>query len=254
MHVVVAGSDADVTREILPAFADDDVTNVDLRHSTEPSAFATVDRVAPAAVVLVPEWRDDRTRGEEDADLGGCWWWARAAALAEIPVGLVSTAAVFGVAAPESLVAAAGWSEFDRPDPCTSAGRAAHAAEQLLRRTGGEDIVVRTGPLDVGATGLPSLLTRPEGVIGGAEVVVTPLSVAALGIALRRLLVGRRRGTFHVVGDALPLRTCAERLGLPQPKGGDIPAPPALASRMRALVDLGDPAPWPPSPHEVDRP
>lgn len=243
MRVVLAHGDEEVARHLEPAFADDEVTSADLASTREPDAFATVDQRRPAAVVLVPAWEHAGVAPwpSEDhlASVHGCWWWARAAGLAEIPVVLLSTAFVF------PADGRAGWTEFDRPAPSTDAGRAADAAEQVVMRATREAVIVRVGPLDAGRSSLPRLLASPGGVVGGAGAEVTPAAVADVGPVLRSLAVGRRAGAYHVAGGRLALGECAARLGVEPPAAGAAAVPAPLVSAM-GTVDTPTTVPlWP---------
>lgn len=237
MRVLVASGDRDVADGLLPAFADDQIESVDLAGLCEPAAFATVDRYRPAAVVLTPDWA--RAGASEMDEVRGCWWLARAADLAGVPVTLLSTAAVFDGSDRRPR------SEFDAPAPNSAAGRLAHAAEQLLERTTTNLVVVRVGPLDVGALSLARLLGARGGILGGGGAEITPARIADVGPALRALSVGGRFGVWHLAGRRVSVATCAEALELPVPTPGGTPMPVPLVGQMTAMCGASLAIGWP---------
>lgn len=211
------------------------VTGVDLGGLTEPGAFAVVDRLAPRAVVLVPDWTRDGTD-----QIRGCWWLARAADLAGATTVLVSCAEVFDAADPRPR------DEFAVASPQTPVGERAFAAEQVVQRSASTAVVVRVGPTDVGDRAFGRMLV---GSGGGApasdDAVVTPVAAAELGRVLRALTAGRRPGIFHVAGDGVTVADAAARLGIGRPPGGFRSVPPPLASVLCPMLDIAPPAAWP---------
>ena len=224
MRLLLGSGDREVADALAPAFAEDRMTTVELGAMSEPDAFTTVDSTAPDAVLVVPDW----VRADTD-ELRGCWWLARAADLARTPVVLQSTAEVFDPSDRRPR------SEFDRPAPATAAGRLADAAEQLLQWTTRRLVIARTGPLDRGSRSLATFADAADGVIGGADAMISPMAVGALGPSLRALMAGRRYGIWHLVAGTSTLGDAARRHGWAPPRHGDKVAPPPLTSVMAAL-------------------
>lgn len=234
MDVLLASGDRDAAEAMRRAFPADAVTAVELASLTEPAAFDAVARLRPRALVCVPDF------GRADlAEVQGCWWLARAGDQAGLAVVVVSTAEVFdgGDRRPRT--------EFDRPGPTSPRGWSALAAEQVLAESTSLGVVVRTGPLDVGARSIERLLAEPAGVVGGGAAQVTAVAATDVGVLVRELAVGRRPGVFHAAGEPVSLADLSARLGVAVPTLGSVVPPPPLEAAKPPMVGATPVSAWP---------
>lgn len=234
--MLLAGGDGAVAGGLRTAFADDTVIAAG-QALTEPAAFAAVEAAVPDVVAVVPDWSLTGMAAVQEV-----WWLARAADAADAPLVLLSTAEVLD---PDPRQGPR--DEFAPARPVTGAGQRAFAAETLVARTTRNGVVVRTGPLDVGAGALGDLVATPGGVQGGGGAVVTPVALVDVAPIVRHLAAGRRPGVYHVAGPQMTLAESARRLGVPAPAFGSRPVPAPLATLLGSFLDIRMPAAWPPA-------
>ncbi|HVL98114.1 MAG TPA: dTDP-4-dehydrorhamnose reductase [Egibacteraceae bacterium] len=260
MRVLVTGADGQLGRDLLKAFADDDVVGTDLGTldvTDEPAVVAAVRDHAPELVVHAAAFtRVDACESEPDTawqvNAVGSWWVARACALAGAAMVYVSTDYVFDGCAGRP------YTEFDRPNPQSMYGRSKEAGEQLVRRTVAEHYIVRTswvhGTHGHNFARTMLRLARDRGQVAVVDDQTgSPTFTFDLAPAIRRLAVSGRHGTYHLTnsghctwyefaravfdaaGVAVDLRpTDTATFGAPAPR----PAYGVLDNRLARLVGL----------------
>jgi dTDP-4-dehydrorhamnose reductase len=207
MKVLVTGAGGQVGSELVDAFAGHDVTAADraaLDVADREAVLGLVTQLRPDAIVHAAAWTDvDGCEGDEERALLvnglGTRHVAEAARRVGAHVCALSTDYVFDGTKPEPYV------EWDRPNPCSAYGRSKLAGELELRGVPGAT-VVRTSWV-CGARGHNMVKT----ILRLAESHDTlrfvddqrghPTFARDLAGAVRRLVVDRRPGMFHVTNQ-----------------------------------------------------
>ena len=205
MHVLITGAGGQLGRELVDAFAGHDVVACDhgaLDVADRDSAMAVIISARPDAVVHAAAWTDvDGCEGDPDrayrVNALGTRHVAQAARLVGARVCYVSTDYVFDGAADRA------YNEWDQPRPLSLYGRSKLGGEQEL---GTDDTVVRTSWV-CGRHGRNFVRTIVGRAAQGDTLTVVDdqhgcLTLAAdLAGMIRRLVVERRPGLFHVTNQ-----------------------------------------------------
>lgn len=208
MRVLVTGAEGQLGRDLLVAFADDDVVATDhkaLDVTDEPAVVATIRDTAPDLVVHAAAFTAvDACESDPDTawkvNAVGTWWIARACALAGAAMVYLSTDYVF------DGLAGRAYTEFDPTNPQSVYGRSKEAGEQLVRRTVDAHYIVRTSWVH-GAHGgnfartMLRLARERDAVSVVDDQTGSPTFTFDLAPAVRRLAVSGRHGTYHLTNS-----------------------------------------------------
>lgn len=215
MRVLVTGAGGQLGLDLLDAFAGHDtvgLTRAQLDVTDEAAVAEAVASLRPALVINAAAGTDvDGCEADPDAahrvNALGPWWLARACERAGATFVTFSTDYVFdGVAPVGPGGAPRGYVEHDPVAPLSVYGRTKAAGEQLVRGTLREHHIVRTAWVS-GARGRNFVRTMLRLADEGAPVRVvddqrgSPTTTRDLAAAVRRLAVGGRYGTVHLVNE-----------------------------------------------------
>ncbi|HEY8215722.1 MAG TPA: dTDP-4-dehydrorhamnose reductase [Acidimicrobiia bacterium] len=207
MKILVTGSGGQVGRELVAAFADQDLTALDRQRldvADREAVLAAITSLRPDAVVHAAAWTDvDGCEGDEARALRvnglGTRHVAEAARRVDAHMCALSTDYVFDGTKSDPYV------EWDTPNPCSAYGRSKLAGELELRGDAGAT-VVRTSWV-CGGHGHNMVKT----ILRLAESHDTlrfvddqrghPTFARDLAGAVQRLVVERRPGCFHVTNQ-----------------------------------------------------
>jgi len=205
--VLITGAGGALGRDLAAVFADHDVVACDheaLEVGDRDRVLQVLGQVGPDAVVHAGAWTDvDGCEGDPDrafrVNALGTRHVVAGARLAGASVCYVSTDYVFDGDAGRPYV------EWDAPNPRSVYGRSKRGGELELY---GQDLLVRTSWL-CGSTGRNFVRTIVERARGGGELKVVddqhgcPTFTDDLAPAIRRLVVGRHSGIFHVTNQGV---------------------------------------------------
>ena len=205
MRVLITGSGGQLGRELVDAFAGHEVTACDHRAldvGDRDSVLAAITGVRPDAVVHAAAWTDvDGCEGDSDrawrVNALGTRHVVQAARLVGARVCYVSTDYVFDGTGTRP------YNEWDPPHPLSVYGLSKLGGEQEV---GPDDTVVRTSWV-CGRHGRNFVRTIVERAAGGNTLTVVDdqhgcLTLAAdLAAMIRRLVVERRPGLYHVTNQ-----------------------------------------------------
>ena len=122
------------------------------------------------------------------------------------------------------------YTEEDEPRPVTAYGQQKLEAEQLVRRTHPESLIVRTSLLLGPPDGPQEALARRDDVVFHDDEIRSPIPVRELAAALLRL--ADEQGILHVAGpEPVSRAALAARL-----RGGPVPSRPTPPGRARNVA------------------
>ena len=205
MNVLITGAGGQLGKELVEAFAVDDVvalTRAELDVRDEAAVMGAVRDHEPDIVVHAAAFTAvDRCESEPElaweANAKGSWWVARACAEVDAAMVYVSTDYVFNGQLGRA------YTEFDPTDPQGVYGRSKEAGERLVRQVLPRHYIVRTSWVQGGQGGnfvktMLRLASERDALSVVDDQVGSPTFTFDLAPAIRELVVSGRHGTFHV--------------------------------------------------------
>jgi dTDP-4-dehydrorhamnose reductase len=208
MKILITGAGGQLGRDLMKAFADDQVVGLErsqLDVTDEAAVVAAVRDHAPDLVLHSGAFtRVDACESDPDTawrvNAIGSWWVARACALGDAAMVYVSSDYVFDGRAGRA------YTEFDATNPLSVYGRSKEAGEQLVRRTLSRHYIVRTSWVH-GTRGnnfvrtMLRLARERRSVSVVNDQTGSPTFTFDLAPAIRRLAVTGRHGTYHLTNS-----------------------------------------------------
>lgn len=208
MKILITGAGGQLGRDLMKAFADDQVVGLErsqLDVTDEAAVVAAVRDHAPDLVLHSAAFtRVDACESDPDTawrvNAIGSWWVARACALGDAAMVYVSSDYVFDGRAGRA------YTEFDATNPLSVYGRSKEAGEQLVRRTLSRHYIVRTSWVH-GTRGnnfvrtMLRLARERRSVSVVNDQTGSPTFTFDLAPAIRRLAVTGRHGTYHLTNS-----------------------------------------------------